>query len=302
MPHLRVEDSYYVAAALYWYDYSLTFGSEVRYIWRAKGKLSVVSCLFYIIRYSAMAHSLCVVLQSNQWTRKENTETEALVETQFALELAILACGAVFSGIRAYALSEKRRLLLILIWLLISLNPALYAYSFFRTKTKFYQDLSRSVESMVASRISAMLSEGLVLFICWLNLRWHRSPNAQIVYQNGAPSLARAVGLFLLNFACIIVCNLPAQRTQVRPASMLCAPWLESYYSCLSGQACSQDYTRSANLFSVWIALFVSILTARFILHLRESTDEADVTMSMSGILGGMPSVVLTSDHDTQAS
>ncbi|OBZ67946.1 hypothetical protein A0H81_12106 [Grifola frondosa] len=55
---------YYTATALFCYDYILTFGSEVQFMWRSK--LSIAAIVFYVVRYAALFNTLFTILETLQ--------------------------------------------------------------------------------------------------------------------------------------------------------------------------------------------------------------------------------------------
>ncbi|KAI0729807.1 hypothetical protein C8Q72DRAFT_777325 [Fomitopsis betulina] len=58
-------------SALCCYDYCLTLGREVDLIWR--GRLSLASVLFYVLRYSALLDTVLVMLGYLSWPSWQTT-------------------------------------------------------------------------------------------------------------------------------------------------------------------------------------------------------------------------------------
>ncbi|RPD61312.1 hypothetical protein L227DRAFT_65094 [Lentinus tigrinus ALCF2SS1-6] len=56
---------YDAATALFCYDYCLTFGREVQYIWPLR--LSIPSLLFFAVRYPALVNTIFIILDQTCW-------------------------------------------------------------------------------------------------------------------------------------------------------------------------------------------------------------------------------------------
>ncbi len=53
------------SAALFWYDYCLTFAQDIRHIWPLR--LSIPSLLFVAVRYPALVSTAFIILDQTQW-------------------------------------------------------------------------------------------------------------------------------------------------------------------------------------------------------------------------------------------
>ncbi|KAJ3547395.1 hypothetical protein NM688_g5406 [Phlebia brevispora] len=103
----------YAAIALVWYDYALTFSDEVREIWGRK--LSWISALYHVNRYSLIACSVILFIMQFNWWALTNSLTGVshscahFLTADKILNVLTGLCAAAFNALRVYALYGKAR-------------------------------------------------------------------------------------------------------------------------------------------------------------------------------------------------
>ncbi|KAK7460454.1 hypothetical protein VKT23_009175, partial [Stygiomarasmius scandens] len=95
----------YAAAALFLFDYVLTFYDEMRFVWRPR-RLTVGFVAFLISRYTAMAASIIILFPQaiNKSTGVDSLST--------ALRLVSIVSSEFIVAVRTWAIWEKRRMIL----------------------------------------------------------------------------------------------------------------------------------------------------------------------------------------------
>ncbi|KAM5543477.1 hypothetical protein V8D89_002728 [Ganoderma adspersum] len=154
VPHLQqvfIADYIHVSGTtLLFYDYLITFPREIRQIW-SRGHVGI-TLLYAGTRYSALAARLILILAQTSWKGQNYlrsvgfwckslrianlialaTSCSVLLWSQGIAEVVVFLSIAVFSALRAYALSGKNRLVLAMTMLLGLGLPAAHAYEISR--------------------------------------------------------------------------------------------------------------------------------------------------------------------------
>jgi len=269
--------SYYATDALICYDYCLTFDREVKYFWKAK--LTPMSLLFYVIRYSAVTSTALIIVES---TLPGITDKSCgiLVPFSLALGTVILLGAAVFSAVRVYAISRRSKLLFAITLCMGLASPAITIYlatvSLYMKGgppetmlvTCFYQSTISGTQYtswMMGARAAAMLSDGFVLLLTW---KHSREANTAVLPRGGSLSyvlLRDNVMYFGLLFAINLV-GLAVNEMQL------------------------------IYVISTWIDGFTAILITRFMLDMREAA-----AVEVESELGNMTSIRFAETQRTNA-
>jgi len=84
---------YFAATALCCYDFCLTFGREVQFVWHAKQ--SMATLLFYCFRYPALLNTIFVVLGYLPWLNWQTTQSCVIIVIfEMAGDILILTSSA----------------------------------------------------------------------------------------------------------------------------------------------------------------------------------------------------------------
>ncbi|KIK64918.1 hypothetical protein GYMLUDRAFT_379369 [Collybiopsis luxurians FD-317 M1] len=130
----------YAGSTLFLYDYVLTFGDEVRYVWRPK-RIAIGSVAFFLARYCAMAATIIVLLPNSD--NISGTSNSANV-----LRLVSIIASEVIIAVRTWAIWGRsfKILLALVAFSLAAVIPAAYIVS----------------ESVITSRVVALVSEQFI--------------------------------------------------------------------------------------------------------------------------------------------
>jgi len=241
--------------ALLFYDYLLTLGREIEYIWA--GQFSLPSMLFYIVRYSAIINTICMLAEMYPWSGLNEHSCSVYTAIDMLTTVLLLIGTALFAAMRVYALFARRLCILLMISTLGLVAPAISLYTFTHTVTVYssnscgftvhianaaYQRL------MIIARASSIAAEALVLALTCTRVintdrtgSWQtpKSPLKATLISDGA---AYFLILFIINVTGLAVGELLQYTIEI----------------------------------PTWIAILASILTCRFMLHLRHLADTND--------------------------
>ncbi|KAI0331613.1 hypothetical protein GY45DRAFT_1321939 [Cubamyces sp. BRFM 1775] len=153
------------------YEYAITFGQEVRYVWMQKKTGAAV--LFLMIRYASLVTWCGIEAATYMLSLSDQAEG--------VMEIFILLPIAVFSALRTLALSDMNRALAIVTFILacgpVIINLWVYiAIGVFGTNIPVIGCIAQSNETahealigVTISRVSDIVSELIVLAVTW----WH---------------------------------------------------------------------------------------------------------------------------------
>ncbi|KAI0654314.1 hypothetical protein C8Q70DRAFT_925975 [Cubamyces menziesii] len=158
-------------AAMVLYEYIVTLGDEVDLFW--KRKISSASIIFFLNRYLTI---LGYVLDSGTF----HVQTDIVSSTQYRaclpLDLLRYFPQAIFSSLRAYAISECNRWIASLVFFLLMGPVAVNAVS--RTHTV--------LRLTIISRSSAIGADFLVVMVTWWktrkSMKLYKEANIQTSY------------------------------------------------------------------------------------------------------------------------
>ncbi|PBK92751.1 hypothetical protein ARMGADRAFT_1063603 [Armillaria gallica] len=102
----------FACAALFLFDFSLTFYDELRFIWKPR-RITLTSVSFLLSRYPVLATTILILLPS--YTRQEGNETVLLAQIAIVLRLASIVCSEFILAVRTWAIWEKSRRILIIL-------------------------------------------------------------------------------------------------------------------------------------------------------------------------------------------
>lgn len=103
----------FACAALFLFDFSLTFYDELRLIWKPR-RITLTSVSFLLSRYPVLATTILILIPS--YTIQEGNETVLLSQIAIVLRLASIVSSEFILAVRTWAIWEKsRRILFILI-------------------------------------------------------------------------------------------------------------------------------------------------------------------------------------------
>ncbi|TFK33950.1 hypothetical protein BDQ12DRAFT_637022 [Crucibulum laeve] len=103
----------YSSIALVYYDYILTLDDEVKYIWRAKFRLSNV--LYFFCRYAMLANIIYLLAVVDKLPKMS---CDAAYQVSSALSVLGRASILFILGVRTYAVFDRNRIILVLLWIL----------------------------------------------------------------------------------------------------------------------------------------------------------------------------------------
>ncbi|KAM5543397.1 hypothetical protein V8D89_002648 [Ganoderma adspersum] len=175
-------------AALLIYDHLLTFDREVRYIW-SRG-LSGSSFLYYAIRYPSLVYVLLLVYFVGPWEGKTLQVCPAFASESKHKYLTAIVAPRLFSGLRAYALCERRRGVLVVIVLLALVNPLTLMIEVVGTAAlqiapfnvcKFQVTIS----ARIAARACTIAADMSVLAITWIRTFPEKIGGARMKLRSG---------------------------------------------------------------------------------------------------------------------
>ncbi|KAI0700991.1 hypothetical protein C8T65DRAFT_657038 [Cerioporus squamosus] len=112
------------SSALLWYDFGLTFTTEIQRVWHRE--VSCVSVAYLLMRYSALVDRTALVLEIVLWNAKEET-CSILTHLDDILFILNLLATAVIVVIRVYGVSAKNWRWLPIVLPLNLVRPILYA-------------------------------------------------------------------------------------------------------------------------------------------------------------------------------
>ncbi|KAI0700992.1 hypothetical protein C8T65DRAFT_278807 [Cerioporus squamosus] len=124
-PRVMTQDYCIMASsALLWYDFGLTFTSEVQHIWQRE--FSWVSLAYVYMRYTMFVDRVTLVLQILLWNVNDQT-CSILTHTNDAMYIMNLLATAVLVIVRVYGISAKNWRWLLIVSPLNLVRPVLYA-------------------------------------------------------------------------------------------------------------------------------------------------------------------------------
>ncbi|KAK0463232.1 uncharacterized protein EV420DRAFT_1162442 [Desarmillaria tabescens] len=102
----------FACAALFLFDFCLTFYDELRFIWKPR-RITLTSVSYLLSRYPVLATTILILLPS--YTIQEGNETLLLSQIAIVLRLASIVSSEFILAVRTWAIWEKsRRILMIL--------------------------------------------------------------------------------------------------------------------------------------------------------------------------------------------
>lgn len=236
------------STALGLYDTLLMFSQEVTTIWRRK--FNVVSVLFICARFVLVSPLPLSI--ADIWKRKY-TDGPSMADPLYAIGQVLTLTGfllpAVFSAMRAAALSNKRWLVFAVVFLLGAVPVGTDAFGTYRSRTIVYNppgggqetvseiDVSPNLNKimLLLTRIPPMLADSIVIAITvarTFKLRREashmhmRSPLMDCLLRDGALYF---IALFTLNLCRILTDSSPVQGTtainsfvQILPMILMC--------------------------------------------------------------------------------
>ncbi|KAH9926789.1 uncharacterized protein B0H18DRAFT_1005588 [Fomitopsis serialis] len=281
---------YFSATALYVYDYLLTLDREVRYFWGAQP--SFYTILFYFYRYPALANTVLEVLSriDAPW---QTVKLRDMQRFQMGLDIVILVSAAsMFAALRVFAIYNRNRWLCATVLLIGLVNPgilivlpftrsipSLGTVDGFRACTLALAGSQRSYEKCVwtiFARVAALISDGLVLVLTGLKTSQRRTD------VDGVVGIERALKDVLLH----------DKRTLIRMPRLLCGV---NVIGIGTGHL-----TEFLEIWTLWTAIFTSILLSRLSLDLREvAAAESDGGEVFSRTLRDTPSFARPDSGDS---
>lgn len=84
--------SHYAAMCVYCYDYCLTLGTEVTYLWH--GKMTPVKLMYYINRYVGLAWFFLYVLYSVPFQHKSDYSCNLIIRSMMILDVLMSSSSA----------------------------------------------------------------------------------------------------------------------------------------------------------------------------------------------------------------
>ncbi|KZT72286.1 hypothetical protein DAEQUDRAFT_722950 [Daedalea quercina L-15889] len=118
---------YYSAVALCCYDYLLTLGDEIAYVWRSKRRLSAL--LFCGFRYPALLNTVFMILGSRAFPSwQSNHSCFILVQAQSVGAMLTMASAAMFTALRLSAIYDKSLWIFWIVFLTGMTSPAISTY------------------------------------------------------------------------------------------------------------------------------------------------------------------------------
>ncbi|KAI0758205.1 hypothetical protein C8Q74DRAFT_1303755 [Fomes fomentarius] len=186
-----LQDQHYIFVAitgLVVYEYIITFTSEVELFW--KRKFTTSSALFYVTRYIACLLNLYNVLGPDP-TIFRNLGCPVVFYTFSFVEYMQYLPWALFSALRAYALSAKSWLFAVIVFLssvvpmVVNLITTGHATVVFDSEscTIGYNESSTTVKNFtIIARVCLIASDLLVMGITW-NATFRTSKAAQAIGQ-----------------------------------------------------------------------------------------------------------------------
>ncbi|KAH9925301.1 uncharacterized protein B0H18DRAFT_1009547 [Fomitopsis serialis] len=203
---------YFSATALCCYDYCLTLGDEIQYVWTRKRPLSLL--LFCGFRYPAVLNTIFVILGSRAWPGwQSNYSCLVLIRTEMVLNIVLLISAAVFTALRIYAIYGLKLSIFLIVFLLGIINPAIYMiYSLVALRPGLFTDghivfcasFSNSADRLsymnwiIGARVSSLLADGLVLVLTWYKLFRVRSEAANACSTSLVSVLITDTGVYFL--------------------------------------------------------------------------------------------------------
>ncbi|KAI0676426.1 hypothetical protein C8Q78DRAFT_997302 [Trametes maxima] len=241
------------------YDFILTLPQEARYMWGRR--FSGGHALFYIVRYSAVFGALMITANVCLTTPGLSLQVFTLIE--MILDVVLLVGTAVFSALRAYAVSRRSIWVLVIVLVLGMLNPIVYVLTFaVFTRVDLMASSQPGIAApshtayenfIIAARVCAVAADAFVLFITWKHcIRRSVAPPKLLVQNMGrwdtAGSLINVIVKDgILYFSVLLIIN-------------------------IVGLALSRTYEFIIPM-SAWVSGLASIMTSRFILDLQAANE-----------------------------
>ncbi|KAI0366870.1 hypothetical protein BV20DRAFT_1094260 [Pilatotrama ljubarskyi] len=238
-------EAFVAAIALYCFDYSLTLAREVERIWKLG--FSVPAVIFHCVRYSALVNILFVILDQTPWKGISDMSCSIIVHFEIALNMVLLVAAAVFSALRAYALSWQDARVLVVVLVLGLVHPAIVLGCGF----------SPSISPALYE--NWVLADLVVVVITVANTWSLRVQAARISFRSQIMDILMRDGA--IYFSVLLVAN-------------------------LVGLALVRSFTLIQPM-STFIATLTAIMTSRFILDLHDAADVRAGETSLTSRAGG---------------
>lgn len=262
------------ALALFAYDYLLTVGDEIQYIW--PDRLTLVKTLFFINRYVGIVNIPVDILTTVPFRNKTDTSCVYLERTQMIFNVLMSASLAIFFAIRTHAMYSHTRWVFMITLVLGLSSSIITAYIFSDlipvnfeqsdwpfVHTPYWMSycsfgtnhwtIQQFLFWMAGARIASILADTVVLVFTLRKALESRRLAGKTVSMQSLSMMDFVVRHGALYFLVALLLN------------------LAGFIVCLS----NPDPTIE-NIMLVWISIITSILMSRFIISLKANYSTPD--------------------------
>lgn len=282
---------YFSAITVVAYDYCLTIGGEVQYIWRTT--TSFVNILFYAHRYCALCGIVLIILdwvQPESWLTGSSEGCDIVMLLLVIANCAIMTSATIFAAVRVYAIFDRSKMLFLVTSLVGLVNPVLTGYTMLGLESQTQKSVasqafcgsSPSVKSaswITGARGSSLAADGLLLALTWIKTRNSaQNGRAEGVRPHLSQTLLQDTAFY---FGFLFIVNVIGIAT-----GHLSDFWMVT---------------------ALWTPALTSILMSRLLLDLREASDmdvnnDNDEYISLSKTCSEVMFVTHEVDHRSVAS
>lgn len=168
------------AVALLIYDWAITLGQELRYVWSSKFR--GYTLLFILNRVNSLGMIVGILMGLTPWYTGESCKAAVLVLASFQIMNFVI--WAIVSSLRVYAISNRTVWVSLLTFLLALVPAATNVYNYIASsyfvstysilvECEYNQKYSDSVgmKLLICTRVAVILADAMVLLVTWRHLR-----------------------------------------------------------------------------------------------------------------------------------